>query len=65
MGRALRENGKLMLSEVIAESMWRTLGWVCEKQSNVVLETMQHVFACDDGPKQALNIEAPMEMARS
>ena len=29
--------------EVIAESMWRTLGWVCARPTNAVMQTLQHI----------------------
>ena len=54
MGWAQHEDGKIgedymerhkspFLSEVIAKSMWRTLG--CEKRSKAVLDSMQHIYA--------------------
>ena len=43
--RAVWKKRKLrFLSEVIAESAWRTLGWVCDKRSHAVLESMQRIF---------------------
>ena len=41
------EQGKLpFLSEVIAGSMWRSLGWVCVKSTNAVMDPLQHIFTC-------------------
>ena len=33
-----------LLSEIIAESRWRTMGWVCDQSPNARLETLRHVF---------------------
>ena len=32
------------LSEVIAESMWRAMGWVCDQRPNAVINTLKHVL---------------------
>ena len=32
------------LSEVIAESMWRAVGWVCDERPNAVINTLKQVF---------------------
>ena len=32
------------LSEVIAESMWRAMGWVCDERPNAVINTLKQVF---------------------
>ena len=34
----------LFLSEVIAESLWRAMGWVCDERPNAVMNTLKHVF---------------------
>ena len=34
----------LILSEVIAESTWRAMGWVCDERPNAVINTLKHVF---------------------
>ena len=35
--------GLPLLSEVLADSMWRAMGWVCER-SNAVINTLKHVL---------------------
>ena len=32
------------LSEVIAESMWRAMGWPCDPKPNAVVTTLKHTF---------------------
>ena len=34
-----------ILSEMIAESMWRAMGWTCDSRQNAVLTTLKHVCA--------------------
>ena len=34
----------LFLSEVIAESMLRAMGWVCDERPNSVIRTLKEVF---------------------
>ena len=81
VGRLLFENSKIcrglwkqqelpFSSDVIAESMWSTPGWVSGKWSNAVLESMQPIFAwestCWWRDMEALNIvEAQLGMAKS
>ena len=36
--------GLPLLYEVIAESMWRSMGWVCDDRPNAVVDTLKHVF---------------------
>ena len=36
------------LSEVLAECIWRTLGWTCHKVPNAVLESMQENVLADN-----------------
>ena len=34
----------LFVYEVIAESMWRPMGWVCDERANAVIDTLKIVF---------------------
>ena len=36
--------GLPFLYEVIAESMWRAMGWVCDERPNAVINTLRSVF---------------------
>ena len=39
-----REHGVTFVSEVIAESMWRAMGWVCDDRPNAAVDNLKHVF---------------------
>ena len=47
--RAVRTNWKKMklpfLSEMLAESTWRAMGWISDPKPNAVLMTLKHVCA--------------------
>ena len=36
--------GLLFLYEMMAESMWRAMGWVCDQRPNAVVASLQQVF---------------------
>ena len=36
--------GLLLLYDLIAESMWRAMGWVCDQRPNAVVASLQQVF---------------------
>ena len=62
-----------LLSEVIAESMWRAMGWVCYERPNAVINTLKQVFGwrntkrCHStqasGMKNDHKVETQMELA--
>ena len=38
------EDGLPFLYKMIAESMWRAMGWVCGDRHSAVVDTLNHVF---------------------
>ena len=36
--------GSPFLSEVIAESVWRAMGWVCDQRPHAIINALKHVF---------------------
>ena len=36
--------GLPFLYEIIAESMWRAMGWVCDQRPNAVIDSLKKVF---------------------
>ena len=33
------------LAETIAESMWRAVGWMCDRRPNAVLQSFEYAYA--------------------
>ena len=45
IARTIRTKMKLpILSEVIAESMWRAMEWACDTKPNKVINTLKHAL---------------------
>ena len=73
MGRLLLKDGEdckeyldddeTAMSEVIAESMWRAMGWVCDQRPNADINTLKHVFKWRNRSVQPHEVETHVELA--
>ena len=65
MARTILEKTKLLcLHAIVAQTMWRAMGWVCGQRPNAVLETLRHVFLRWRGTCW-WKMETQVEMAQS
>ena len=65
------------LSEMIAEIMWRAVGWACDPKPNAVINTLKHAFKwrstkwwwqstkAVEGPVQPHEMETHVVLAQS